>query len=255
MTPGQLVKAVSLALDVPEETVVQHDRNLVVAGLRTKGGRGRSAPEVTSLDAARLITACLASVRTKDSVLTVRAFEQAQRRPKFVSRSARDGGRLTKREEDQIATEKELFDLPFMKLPVNHSFVEALASLITEATELFDAGKLEQLKQRFALLSFVCFPGGVATITRKLASIQYENPARNEHLVPDGRPEPKTLADAMLHATGMSQTTTIRGVVIVLLGRAFRESGLNFRNAKAAIADIVGWRPKKELRGRGESAA
>ena len=125
MTPGQLVHAVSIALNLPEETVVQHDRNLVVAGLRTQGGRGRSAPEVTSLDAARLITACLASVRIKDSVLTVRAFEKAQRRPKFVSRSARDGGRLTKREEDQLAIEKELFDLSFMKLPVNHSFVDA----------------------------------------------------------------------------------------------------------------------------------
>ena len=37
MTPGQLVKAVALALDVPEETVTQHGpENLVVTGLRTR---------------------------------------------------------------------------------------------------------------------------------------------------------------------------------------------------------------------------
>ena len=66
MTPGQLVKAVSIALDVPEETVVQHDRNLVVAGLRTTGARGINAPPVTYQDAARLFVATLASIRTKD---------------------------------------------------------------------------------------------------------------------------------------------------------------------------------------------
>jgi hypothetical protein len=77
MTPGQLVHAVSIALDIPEETVVQHDRNLVVAGLRTKGGRGRSAPDVTPLDAARLLIAALASIRIKDSVEAVLAFERA----------------------------------------------------------------------------------------------------------------------------------------------------------------------------------
>src|SRR5215510_6378080 len=78
MTAGQCVKAISIALEVPEETVVQHDRNLVVAGLRTKGGRGRSAPEVTPLDAARLLAATLGSIRAKDSVETVEAFERAQ---------------------------------------------------------------------------------------------------------------------------------------------------------------------------------
>ena len=59
MTPGELVKAISIALDVPEETVVQHDRNLAVAGLRTTGARGRNAPHVTYLDAARVIVAML----------------------------------------------------------------------------------------------------------------------------------------------------------------------------------------------------
>src|ERR1035437_2530914 len=81
LTPGQLVNAVAIALNVPVETIVQHDRNLVVAGLRTKGGRGHSAPKVTPLDAARLVTAVLGSVRIVDSVATVRLFEQTVRVP------------------------------------------------------------------------------------------------------------------------------------------------------------------------------
>jgi hypothetical protein len=81
MTPGQLVKAVAIALDVPEETVTQHDRNLVVAGLRTKGGRGRSAPAVTPMDAARLFVATLASIRIRDSAEVVRSFENTEFSP------------------------------------------------------------------------------------------------------------------------------------------------------------------------------
>jgi len=41
-TPGELVRTVAEALGIAEATVVQYDRNLVAAGLRTKGGRGRS---------------------------------------------------------------------------------------------------------------------------------------------------------------------------------------------------------------------
>src|SRR3977135_3762976 len=78
MTPGQLVKAVAVALAVQEETVVRHDRNLAVAGMRTTGGRGRSAPSVTHRDAARLIASILGSIRVKDSALVVQQLEQAR---------------------------------------------------------------------------------------------------------------------------------------------------------------------------------
>jgi hypothetical protein len=46
-TPGKLVRAVADMLGAPEATVIQHDRNLVAAGLRSKGGRGlRQRPEI-----------------------------------------------------------------------------------------------------------------------------------------------------------------------------------------------------------------
>jgi len=54
-TPGELVKTVSTALDLPEVTVSIYYRNLREAGLVTKGGRGPSAPSLTYLDASRLV--------------------------------------------------------------------------------------------------------------------------------------------------------------------------------------------------------
>ena len=42
-TPGQLVECVATALDVPQATVVLYDRVLAENGLRSKGGRGKSA--------------------------------------------------------------------------------------------------------------------------------------------------------------------------------------------------------------------
>ena len=107
MTPGQLVKAVAIALDVPEETVVQHDRNLAVAGLRTTGGRGRSAPEVTHRDAARLVASILGSVKVKDSASVVERLDQAR-----VS----------------TETKKRLPFPRFVELPENHSFIDALTA-------------------------------------------------------------------------------------------------------------------------------
>jgi|SRR6516164_7038497 hypothetical protein len=116
MTPGQLVKAVSIALQVPEETVVVHDRNLVVAGLRTKSGRGPSAAKVTPHDAARLLVATLGSARSKDSVHTVREFETA------VFRSD-PFGFIANIEHPALA-----------ELPDGHNFIEALTSLIKAAS-------------------------------------------------------------------------------------------------------------------------
>lgn len=58
-TPGELVKVIAEVLGVPEPTVVVHDRNLVIAGLRTKGGRGRSAASVTTADGTNVLFATL----------------------------------------------------------------------------------------------------------------------------------------------------------------------------------------------------
>ena len=60
-SPGELVRTIAEVLGIPEATVTVLDRNLVVAGLRTKRGRGPSAAEVTTLDGARLLIAGILS--------------------------------------------------------------------------------------------------------------------------------------------------------------------------------------------------
>jgi hypothetical protein len=60
-TPGQLVECVAAALNVPKATVVLYDRVLAEAGLRSKGGRGKSAAKVNAVDAANLLIAIAGS--------------------------------------------------------------------------------------------------------------------------------------------------------------------------------------------------
>lgn len=73
-TPRELVLSVAMHAGVPESTVTQHDRNLSVAGMRTMGGRGRSAARVTYQDAANLLIAVAGSRNVKDSVATVNDY-------------------------------------------------------------------------------------------------------------------------------------------------------------------------------------
>ena len=66
-TPKELVHAVARTSGVSEATVIVHDRNLLMAGLRTEGQRGRGKSEVTFRDAAHLLMAVAASRNVKDS--------------------------------------------------------------------------------------------------------------------------------------------------------------------------------------------
>ncbi|MDL2409948.1 hypothetical protein PY650_30900 [Rhizobium calliandrae] len=75
-TPKQLVAKVAELTGVPEGTVVQHDRNLSVAELRTTGGRGLAVAKVTFEDAANLLIAVAGSRNVKDSVKTVREYRE-----------------------------------------------------------------------------------------------------------------------------------------------------------------------------------
>jgi hypothetical protein len=60
-TPGMLVQVMAKTLGIPAPTVTQFDRVLAENGLRSKGGRGNSAAQVTAGDAANLLIALLAS--------------------------------------------------------------------------------------------------------------------------------------------------------------------------------------------------
>lgn len=67
VTPTELQEVVSSALDIPLPTVSFHARRLREAGFLTKGGRGRSAPSMRTVDGARLCFAVIASESTTDS--------------------------------------------------------------------------------------------------------------------------------------------------------------------------------------------
>src|SRR5712671_4544868 len=77
-SPGELVRKFSELLGIAEPTIVLHDRNLVVAGLRSKSGRGNSAARMTARDAAHLLVAVLGSSHVKDSAETVRRYKETR---------------------------------------------------------------------------------------------------------------------------------------------------------------------------------
>ncbi|WP_128754963.1 hypothetical protein [Methylobacterium sp. GXF4] len=69
-----LIESVADALGVDVATVVTHDRNLLIAGLRTRGGRGRAAARMTPNDAANLIIAVAGADQVQNSVVAVQNF-------------------------------------------------------------------------------------------------------------------------------------------------------------------------------------
>jgi hypothetical protein len=116
-SPGELVRKFSELLGIAERTIVLHDRNLVVAGLRSKSGRGNSAARMTARDAAHLLVAVLGSSHVKDSAQTVRRYKETR----FHKRAS--GGY----DGSTIAA--------LRNLPPDHSFVDAVEALIATAAE------------------------------------------------------------------------------------------------------------------------
>jgi hypothetical protein len=227
MTPGQLVRAVSIALDVPEETVVQHDRNLVVAGLRTRGGRGRSAPEVTPVDAARLLVATLASIRTKDSAATVKQFERATFEPPDRPKDVWFGGSKLRLDGAPV----QQFDPIIMSLPHTHNFIEGLAALIADASRPIE--DLQSFLKRFANLGVSCSsPSGRATIGG-VRFVSYAAPIR----APTNWTR-EEWQESQYYASGIHQERKAYGSALMLVGAAFRENGPRYANAyEAYLAD------------------
>jgi hypothetical protein len=75
MSPGVFVKKLAKILGLPSKSVVVIDRALLEAGLRSRGGRGRSAPKLTVTDTATLLLAVMATpvlVRADEAILAWR---------------------------------------------------------------------------------------------------------------------------------------------------------------------------------------
>jgi hypothetical protein len=113
-TAPELTQAVSNATGVALATVVDMDRRLVKAKLRTKGGRGLNAAHMTTLDAARLLTAILASSQANAAAEAVLRYTQTRPDKSRSSEGFFQGEGL-----EDVAVN-----------PARHSFVDGLACLI-----------------------------------------------------------------------------------------------------------------------------
>ncbi len=106
------------ATGVPLPTIVDLDRRLVKAGLRNKAGRGLSAAHMTPLDAARLLTAILASPQSNQAADAVNRYTET---------------RIDKaRSSETLFAAANLDELT--GLLARHGFVDALAALIASAS-------------------------------------------------------------------------------------------------------------------------
>jgi hypothetical protein len=117
-SPAELMKTVSTATGVSLTTVVDLDRRLIKAKLRTKGGRGFNAACMTPLDAARLLTAVLASPQANEAAEAVERYIDTQ-----VDKQ---------RSSEKLFAAAEIGELT--ALPARHSFVDGLAALIASAS-------------------------------------------------------------------------------------------------------------------------
>jgi hypothetical protein len=113
-TPAQLLNVIASTTGVPLPTLVDIDRRLVTAGLRRKAGRGRSAVQMSTLDAARLLTVLLGSSQANTSVEALERYFHAYHDKVRLEAAVRNADCL----EDLVG------------LPAKHSFVDALETVI-----------------------------------------------------------------------------------------------------------------------------
>lgn len=128
--PPDLLKTVSAATGLPLATVTDLDRKLVKGKLRPVGGRGLNAVKMGPMEAARLLTAILASPQSNEAA-------------DAVSRYMRTSPDKARSSAGLFATAK-IEDLAI--LPGKHSFVDALAALITSLSNGSSAQFAAKLK-------------------------------------------------------------------------------------------------------------
>lgn len=146
-SPGEMVKRVAEVLGAPEATVTVHDRNLAAAGLRTKGGRGKSAAKMTAGDVANLLLAVAGSSMVKDTVQTVEDFADLPARG--GEKSGEVNGKI--QHHGNAPDVWELADFPvnsLKKLPSGHTLKDALVALIEAAADGSLSAAIEGLPRK-----------------------------------------------------------------------------------------------------------
>lgn len=134
-SPGEMVKRIAEVFGAPEATVTLHDRNLADAGLRTKGGRGRSAAKMTAADAANLLMAVAGSSMVKNAVQTVQDYSVLPSRGGEIS-IRKDAHSFSNNGNPPSSWDLADFPIPALQaLPPDHTFRDALVGLIDAAAD------------------------------------------------------------------------------------------------------------------------
>jgi hypothetical protein len=198
---SDLIQTLSDATGVPFGTVFDIDRWLVKGNLRPVGGRRFGAAKMTPLDAARMLTAILASPQSNKAVEAVRRYEQT--RPDKL-RSSRG-----------LFAEIGLDDLA--ALPARHSFVDGLAAIISSAAQ----GSLADYVQKSKAIERTSIEASAVT-----------NATRARILVLDANVEYTTGIDGPVRSNrgktmvvgDLKETRQISGQTILMIARLFKES-------------------------------
>lgn len=132
-SPGEMVRSIAKVFGVHEKTVLLHDRSLAEAGLRTKGGRGRSAAKMTCKDVAGLIIAVAASTSVKDTVKTLSDYASLPSRKGETHIKTGDGSFGNNGNTPSSWNLSGFSIETLQKLPENHSFLDAISALIESA--------------------------------------------------------------------------------------------------------------------------
>lgn len=125
-TSGELIDETARLMAFPRNAVLYPYRVLRENGVVTKGGRGRSAAQVTARDAASLLIAIAGASQIKDTISAWHDYANLQ------AQTAEGGEPVGERKPEWTCAALP----PHMKeLPAGHSFLDALAALIVTASD------------------------------------------------------------------------------------------------------------------------
>lgn len=230
-SPGELVREMAAAFGVSEATVAVHDRNLAVAGLRTKLGRGTSAAQMTPRDAANLTVAIMGGAEVRDSVIAVKRYA-----------ATRAGAPKTVKYKGRKPSVPQIPELNALR--EGHSFTEALEAIYTAViTGSLERAFEEQLEGSSPhhhhiynwdqLQIDVHAPGALAGIG--LTGIGFDS-VTWKYTLPS---EPQSAQLGLYQSWGMRQLRYIRGDVIFRVGSALLPKAASDEGLKAKASQLA----------------
>lgn len=230
VTPSQLIAAMAEVLGEPPVRVLQFDRVLSAAGLRSKRGRGRSAPSMTPRDSATLLIAAAANIQAAGSEGRIRdhlglaATQRQLYREGWVEDFGSPGpGRWELRDRglDRL-----------VDLPEGHSFLDVLTTLIAMARDheirlddLRESMPADRGKSLFTLEVVIRgrTPGAEVQLT-DVYRRPFSETLQYRVAIPEaGGREWREVRDARYGSGDLRRGSTITGQTIVELGELLRE--------------------------------